>query len=124
MYICPVDHPPTQEGSQKSALSAEKYAPITPARDPADIASVNSAAILQGPSSVPESHAGHTAPGDDTSDADSDLSYASQHGSPHSSRLGTPPLEEPRMLNRAVEIMNQITLEGDLAHMAKGLDIR
>ncbi|KAG1813358.1 uncharacterized protein BJ212DRAFT_1301243 [Suillus subaureus] len=101
--------PPTQEGSQKSALSAEKSAPITVARDAADVAAANSAVILQGPSPVLESHPGHSAPDDDTSDADSYLSYASQHGSPVSSRAGTPPPEKPQMLNRAVGIMKQIT---------------
>ncbi|KAG1864684.1 hypothetical protein DFJ58DRAFT_724659 [Suillus subalutaceus] len=101
------DYPPTQEGSQKSVLSAEKSAPITVARDATDAATVNSAAILQGPSPVPESHTGHLTPDDDTSDVD--LSYASQHGSPLNSHSGTPPLEKPQMLNRAVGIMNQIT---------------
>ncbi|KAG2350751.1 hypothetical protein BDR05DRAFT_954862 [Suillus weaverae] len=104
-----LDHPSTQEGPQKSVLSAEKSAPITVARDVADVASVNSAGVLQDLSPVLESHTGHPAPGDDTSDADSYLSYASQHGSPLSSRSGTPPLAKPQMLNRAVGIMNQIT---------------
>ncbi|KIK40688.1 hypothetical protein CY34DRAFT_13528 [Suillus luteus UH-Slu-Lm8-n1] len=108
--ICPVDHQPTQEGSQKSALSAEKSAPIIVAKDAADIAAVSSAEILQGPSLVLESHTGRPAPlDDDTSDADSYLSYDNQHGSPLSSRSGTPPPERPQMINRAVGIMNQIT---------------
>lgn len=104
-----LDHRPTQEGSQKSALSAES-APIIVAKDAADIAAVSSAEILQGPSLVPESHTGRPAPLDDgTSDADSYVSYSNQHGSPLSSRSGTPPPERPQMLNRAVGIMNQIT---------------
>jgi hypothetical protein len=104
-----LNHPPIKEGSQKYALSAERNAPITVASDAANVAAVDPAAILQGPSLVPESHTGHPALGNDTSDADSDLSYASQHGSPLSLRSGTPPLEQPQMLNRAVEIMKQIT---------------
>ncbi|KAG1757225.1 hypothetical protein EDB19DRAFT_20319 [Suillus lakei] len=104
-----LDHPPTQERPHKSAPSAEKSASITVARDTVDATAEDSAAILQGPSPVLESHTGHPAPGDDTSDSDSYLSYASQHDSPVSSRSGTPPLEEPKMLKRAVAIMNQIT---------------
>ncbi|KAG1783571.1 hypothetical protein EV702DRAFT_4470 [Suillus placidus] len=110
-----LDHPSTQEGPQKSVLSAEKSAPITVARNVADVASANSAGVLQEPSPVLESHTGHPAAGDDTSDADSYLSYASQHGSPLSSRSGTPPLAKPQMLNRAVGIMNQITSDDQRA---------
>jgi hypothetical protein len=58
----------------------------------------------------PSEPTGRPAPlDDDTSDADSYLSYENQHGSPLSSRSGTPPPEEPEMLNRAVGIMNKIT---------------
>ncbi|KAG2117971.1 uncharacterized protein F5147DRAFT_757636 [Suillus discolor] len=104
-----LDNPPTQNDSQKSALSTEKSAPIAVARDAADVAAVNSAAILQGPSPVLESHTGHPAPDEDTNDTDSYLSYPSQHDSPRSSRSENPPLETPQMLNRTVSIMNQVT---------------
>lgn len=118
-----VDNPPTQKDSQKSALSTEKSAPIAVARDAADVAAVNSAAILQGPSPVPESHTGHPAPDDDTNDTDSYLSYPSQHDSPRSSRSGTPPLETPQMLNWTVSIMNQVT-SGDRRVLAQAAALR
>ncbi|KIK37076.1 hypothetical protein CY34DRAFT_15957, partial [Suillus luteus UH-Slu-Lm8-n1] len=55
-----LDH--SQEGSQKSALSA---APITVAKDAVDIAAVSSAEILQGPSLVLERRTGSPDPLDD-----------------------------------------------------------
>ncbi|KAG2135797.1 hypothetical protein DEU56DRAFT_389236 [Suillus clintonianus] len=67
-------------------------------------------------SPILESHAGNPAAEYDSSDSDSSLSYASPgqeeyHKSPVSSRAGTPPPEEPQMLDRAVKIMNQITAD-------------
>ncbi|KAG2062230.1 hypothetical protein BDR06DRAFT_992593 [Suillus hirtellus] len=118
-----LDNAPTQKDSQKSALSTEKSAPIAVAEDAASIAAVNSAAILQGPSPVPESHTGHPAPDDDTNDTDSYLSYASQHDSPRNSRSGTPPLETPQMLNWTVSIMNQVT-SGDRRVLAQAAALR
>ncbi|KAG2156580.1 uncharacterized protein EDB93DRAFT_1101455 [Suillus bovinus] len=103
-----LDHPAAQEGSQKSALRREESAPTAAARDTANIAAVISAEMLQGPSPLLE-NTGHPAPDDDTSDADSYLSYADQHSSPCSSRSGTPPAETPQMLNRSVMVMNHIT---------------
>jgi hypothetical protein len=64
-----------------------------------------------------ESPNGHPAVKDNTSDSgDSYLSYGSPsqqryYGSPVSSRAGTPPPEEPHMLNRAVNIMKKITTD-------------
>jgi hypothetical protein len=79
-------------------------------RPASNAANTETAATSQGPSLI----LGDNAPEDDISDVGSDLSYASKNGcyySPVSSRAGTPPLEEPRMLERAVKIMNQITAD-------------
>ncbi|OJA17396.1 putative protein 23 [Rhizopogon vesiculosus] len=128
-----IDHVTVPEGLSKPVLTAQRLAPTIAASNDADIAA---AGTSQGPSSILESHTehvdtaavgtsegpspmlesltGHKALEDDVSDSGSDLSYASKNGyydSPVSSRAGTPPLEEPRMLERAVTIMNQITVD-------------
>ncbi|KAG1739138.1 uncharacterized protein EDB91DRAFT_393993 [Suillus paluster] len=107
---------PTQEDSLKSALTTENTAPIIAAGNAADIAAEGPTGKSRGPSPVLESHAGHPAAEDATSDSGSDLSYANPgqqnyYKSPVSSRAGTPPLEEPMMLKRAVNIMDQITAD-------------
>ncbi|OAX40069.1 hypothetical protein K503DRAFT_799133 [Rhizopogon vinicolor AM-OR11-026] len=109
-----LDHSLTQDGCQKSALATENTAPTIACGNAADITTENSEGTLQGPSAVLESQTGHPPPEDDTSDSGSDLSYASKHDryeSPVSSRAGTPPLEEPMMLERVVNIMNQIAAD-------------
>lgn len=108
------DQPLSQEGSQQSAPTTGNTAPIIACRDTADVAAENPEGTLQGLSPVLESQAGHPPPEDDTSDSGSNLSYASKdhrYNSPVSSRAGTPPLEEPKMLERAVNIMNRITAD-------------
>jgi len=86
-------------------------APTIAPRNIGDNAAGHSEGTSEGPSTLPESH---QAPKGDINDSGSDLSYASRNGlyySPVSSRAGTPPLEESRMLERAVKIMNQITAD-------------
>ncbi|KAG0702880.1 hypothetical protein DFH29DRAFT_473748 [Suillus ampliporus] len=115
-----LDHPPTQEDSSKSALT-ENATPMIAAGSTADIAAENPTRKSQSPSPVLQSHTEHPATVDDTSDSVSDLSYASPiQQDPVSSRAGTPPVEEPRMLKRAVNIMNNITTDDQhlLAHLA------
>jgi hypothetical protein len=109
----PVDRAIVPE-APKSVSTTQKIAPPIATGGFADIAAEN-ARTSQGPSPVLESHTMHNAPNeDDISDSGSDLSYASKNGlynSPVSSRAGSPPLEEPMMLERAVKIMNQITAD-------------
>lgn len=104
----PVGPATVPEGSPKSELTD---APILASRNPADVAAENSAGTSRGPWPILKSH---EALQDDIGDSGSDLSYASKNGlynSPVSSRAGTPPLAEPKMLQRAVKIMNQITAD-------------
>jgi hypothetical protein len=109
----PVDRAIVPE-APKPVLTTQKIAPPIATGGFADIAAEN-AGTSQGPSTILESHTMHNAPNeDDISDSGSDLSYASKNGlynSPVSSRAGSPPLEEPMMLERAVKIMNQITAD-------------
>lgn len=104
----PVDHATVPEGSPKPVPRGDAPSQRTaPAITVINAANTEDAATSQGPSPI----LGDKAPEDDISDAGSDLSYASKNGyyhSPVSSRAGTPPLEEPRMLEQAVKIMNQI----------------
>jgi hypothetical protein len=107
----PVDHATIPEGSPKPVLRGDVPSQKTgPAITASNAANTEAAATSQGPSPI----LGDKAPEDDISDAGSDLSYTSKNGyyySPVSSRAGTPPLEDPRMLERAVKIMNQITAD-------------
>lgn len=104
----------SQEGSQQPAPTTGNTAPIIACRNAADVTAENPKGTLQGLSPVLESQAGHSPPEDDASDSGSNLSYASKdhrYNSPDSSRAGTPPLEEPKMLERAVNIINQTTAD-------------
>ncbi|KAG0700656.1 hypothetical protein DFH29DRAFT_876423 [Suillus ampliporus] len=113
----PVDknlyHPPPQDVPQRSAVKTENTVPIIAARNADDNFAANSSPIStsQGPSPSLKIHTTPPVPEDGTSDSASDLSYASQHNynPPVSSRVGTPPPEEPMMVKRTVNMMNHIT---------------
>ncbi|KAG1753090.1 hypothetical protein EDD22DRAFT_957544 [Suillus occidentalis] len=100
----------TEEGHPSAGSSAQTYK--NPSPSPADPPrkSPSLSQLLESPN-------GHPAAKDNTSDSgDSYLSYGSPsqqqyYGSPVSSRAGTPPPEEPHMLNRTVSIMKQITTD-------------
>ncbi|KAG2153291.1 hypothetical protein DEU56DRAFT_774233 [Suillus clintonianus] len=112
------DHPIIEEDAPTSVmlLTAEKITPIIAAGDAADSPPENLAGKSPRLSPVLESHTGHAAAEDVPSDSDSNLSHRSMnqeeyYKSPVSSRAGTPPPEEPQMLDRAVNIMKQITAD-------------
>jgi hypothetical protein len=114
---CPVDHPIIQEDPPTSILILTAVTPVKATGDAAGIASQNLAEKSPSLSPLLGSPNGHLAAEDISSDSGgSSLSYGSpsQQGcykSPVSLRAGTPPLEEPQMLERAVNIMKQITTD-------------
>ncbi|KAG1860830.1 hypothetical protein F4604DRAFT_1790169 [Suillus subluteus] len=111
------DYPIIQEDPPTSTLLLAVVTPVKAAGNAAGIAPPNLAKKSPSLSPLLESPNGHSAAEDNSSDSGgSYLSYGSpsQQGyykSPVSSRAGTPPLEEPQMLNRAVNIMKQITTD-------------
>ncbi|KAG2043781.1 hypothetical protein BDR03DRAFT_939905 [Suillus americanus] len=111
------DHPIIQEDPPTSVLILAAVTPVKAAGNAAGIAPQNLAEKSPSLSPLLQSPNGHPAAEDNSSDSGgSYLSYGSpsQQGyykSPVSSRAGTPPTEEPRMLNRAVNIMKQIATD-------------
>ncbi|KAG1731144.1 hypothetical protein EDB19DRAFT_1738949 [Suillus lakei] len=113
------DHPIIQEGAPTTGpiLAAGAGTPIKAFVDAGGIAPENLAGKSPSLSALRESPTGHPAAEDDSSDSgDSYLSYGGPdqqqyYKSPVSSRAGTPPPDEQQMLNRAVNIMKQITAD-------------
>lgn len=95
-------------------LAVENTTPIKAVGHAGGMAPANLAGKSPSLSPLVASPNGHPAAEDDSSDSGgSYLSYGrpSQQQSPVSSRAGTPPAEEPQLLNRAVNIMKQITAD-------------
>jgi hypothetical protein len=122
----PADPPIIQEDAPTPVLilAAENKTPTKVAEHAGGVAPDNLEAKSPSLSPLLESPNGHPAPKDNSSNSgDSYLSYGSPsqqqyYRSPVSSRAGSPPPEEPDMLNRAVDIMKQITTDDQriLAH--------
>ncbi|KAG2069644.1 hypothetical protein BDR04DRAFT_1232120 [Suillus decipiens] len=112
-----LDHLIIQEDPPTSSLLLAAVTPVKAAGNAAGIASQNLVGKSPSLSPLVLESSGHPAAKDNSSDSGgSFLSYGSpsQQGlykSPVSSRAGTPPPEEPQMLNRAVNIMKQITTD-------------
>lgn len=114
---CPVDRPIIQEDPPTSVLILAAVTPAKSAGNSAGVAPQNLARKSPSLSPLLQTPNGRPAAEDNSSDSGgSYLSYGSptqqgRYKSPVSSRAGTPPQEEPRMLNRAVDIMKQITVD-------------
>ncbi|KAG2109244.1 uncharacterized protein F5147DRAFT_798281 [Suillus discolor] len=111
------DYPIIQEDPPKSILILAAVTPVKAVGNASGIALQNLAGKSPSLSPLLESPKGHIAVDDNSSDpGGSYLSYESpsQQGCdkfPVSPRTGMPPPEEPHMLNRAVQIMRQITAD-------------
>ncbi|KAG2347486.1 hypothetical protein BDR05DRAFT_987544 [Suillus weaverae] len=111
------DPPIIQEDPPTSVLILAAVTPVKAAGNAAGIAPQNLAGKSPSLSPLLESPNGNPPAEDNSSDSGgSYLSYESPsqpgyYKSPVSSRVGTPPPEEPQMLNRAVNIMRQITAD-------------
>ncbi|KAG2369230.1 hypothetical protein BDR07DRAFT_1456854 [Suillus spraguei] len=111
------DHPIIREDPPTSSLLLAAVTPVKAAGNAAGIAPQNPAGRSPSLSPLVLESSEHPAAKDNSSDSGgSFLSYGSpsQQGlykSPVSSRAGTPSPEEPQMLNRAVNIMKQITTD-------------
>ncbi|KAG2739951.1 hypothetical protein P692DRAFT_20913590 [Suillus brevipes Sb2] len=99
---------PTKAAEHTGGVAPDNLAGNSPSLSP----------LLESPNEHPAAKAENS-----SNSGDSYLSYGSPsqqqyYGSPVSSRAGTPPPEEPHMLNRAVSIMKQITTDDQriLAH--------
>lgn len=123
---CLVDYPIIQEDPQKTVMLLAAVTPVKAAGDVDGTAPQNLAGKSPSLSPILQSPNGHPAAEDKSSDSGgSYLSYGSPsqqvyYKSPVSSRAGTPPPEEPQMLDRAVSIMKQIIADDNrvLAHAA------
>ncbi|KAG2750849.1 hypothetical protein P692DRAFT_20831501 [Suillus brevipes Sb2] len=120
------DYPIIQEDPPTPALLLAAVTPVKAAGDAAGIVPQNLARKSPSLSPLLQSPNGQPAAEDNSSDSGgSYLSYGSPsqqvyYKSPVSSRAGTPPPEEPEMLDRAVNIMKQIIADDNrvLAHAA------
>lgn len=126
LNACPADYPIIQEDPPTPALLLAAVTPVKAAGDAAGIVPQNLARKSPSLSPLLQSPNGQPAAEDNSSDSGgSYLSYGSPsqqvyYKSPVSSRAGTPPPEEPEMLDRAVNIMKQIIADDNrvLAHAA------